>query len=65
MALTNCKTLEFALRAKGAALIKSKGDGHCLLYSIVTSWNQLCPIPHGNEISLDLVKSKIRSWTST
>ena len=57
MALQTYKCLSMALNKAGVTLMRSIGDGHCLLYSMQISWNwQLPDMP---SISLEEIKAKI------
>ena len=50
-------SLARSMAFKGCRILRSPGDGHCLLYSLVSSWtNQL---PQFSPIDLELVKSHI------
>ena len=50
----------FGEHTKGLIGYKSPGDGHCLLHSLVTSWNsQLVPYHGYNPVNLETLKSMI------
>ena len=52
-----CKAMYMALSSLGMALIKSPGDGHCLIHLLITSWNK--QLPSMKPIDGELVKNKI------
>ena len=57
------KALHSTLSSLGMVLIKSPGDGHCLIHSIKTSWCQ--QFPNLRPIDCESIKSKIFVETIT
>ena len=57
-----CKTLSLALQSSGMTILNSRGDGHCLLYSVVNAWNYQYKFP---KLDFQGVKSSIIRETTT
>ena len=55
--ISNMSKMKSILRTKGLKLFPSVGDGHCLIYSVCTSWNTQCHVK--KPIDSTIIKEKL------